>query len=275
MIDRRLSWKRGPRSLIEAMRYAVFGGGKRLRPALVYLGNRAFGGNPKDVDGAAAAVEMVHTYSLVHDDLPCMDDDDLRRGRPTLHVKYDEAIAVLAGDALHTEAFATIAALCPPRCSPAIARALAEAAGPAGMVGGQVLDLQAEGKRPAAARVERIHLGKTAALIAGSLEMGAVGAAASASERRLLRRYGLAVGLAFQVADDILDVTGDAATLGKTPGKDAEAGKMTFPAAVGLERSRARAAVLARRAEALGRRLGGPAAHLLAALPAFVTERSQ
>ncbi|HKE00903.1 MAG TPA: polyprenyl synthetase family protein, partial [Planctomycetota bacterium] len=147
VLDRRLPANREPRRLVEAMRYALFGGGKRLRPALVYLGCRAFGGHERDVDGAAAAVEMIHTYSLVHDDLPCMDDDDLRRGRPTLHVKWDEATAVLAADALHTEAFATLVALSRPPLVPRLVESLAGAAGLEGMVGGQVLDLAAEGKR--------------------------------------------------------------------------------------------------------------------------------
>jgi len=275
VLARRLADRPGTCRLGEAMRYAVFGGGKRLRPALVYLGCQAFGGDLRAADGAAAAVELVHTYSLVHDDLPCMDDDDLRRGRPTLHVKYDEATAVLGGDALHTEAFATIAALARPEHVGECVRILAEAAGLQGMVGGQVRDLDAEGAKPKAALVEQIHLGKTAALIAGSLELGAVAAGAPAAGRRLLRRYGLVVGLAFQVADDVLDVVGDAATLGKTPGKDAASGKMTYPAAVGLEQARAKARALSSQAARLAGRLGGPAEGLLRALPRFVTERTK
>jgi geranylgeranyl pyrophosphate synthase len=275
VLDRRLRPGRGPGKLVNAMRYALFGGGKRLRPALVYLGCEAFGGDPRAVDGAAAAVEMIHTYSLVHDDLPCMDDDDLRRGRPTLHVKFDEATAVLAGDALHTEAFATLAELSEASLAPALVRTLAFAAGLEGMVGGQILDLAAEGRRPSAPIVEAIHRGKSAALIAASLEMGAIGARARAADLRRIREYGMIVGLAFQVADDVLDVVGDAATLGKTPGKDAKAGKMTYPAAVGLERSRARARELASRAVRLAESLGGPALPLLVALPTFVTDRSK
>lgn len=274
VLDRQLSVKREPRQLIEAMRYAVFGGGKRLRPGLVYLGCRAFGGDIRKVDGAAAAVEMIHTYSLVHDDLPCMDDDDLRRGRPTLHIQFNEALAVLAGDALHTEAFATIVEMTDPAIAPAIIQSLAAASGLGGMVGGQVLDLDAEGRKPRAAAVEKIHLGKTAALIAASLEMGAIAAGATARERRAIFEYGRKVGLAFQVADDVLDITSDAATLGKTPGKDVAAGKMTYPAAVGLERSRARARMLAVEAVAIAQKLRSPEEMLLLQLPRFVTERS-
>ncbi|MFN0205187.1 MAG: polyprenyl synthetase family protein [Planctomycetota bacterium] len=274
VLDRRLSKKRGPKQLIEAMRYAVFGGGKRLRPGLVYLGCLTFDGKETAVDGAAAAVEMIHTYSLVHDDLPCMDDDDLRRGRPTLHIQYDEAVAVLAGDALHTEAFATIVELSNVTIVPELIETLAIAAGPSGMVGGQMLDLDAEGEKPRGALVEQIHLGKTAALIAASLEMGAIGAGASPSERRIIRKYGYLIGLAFQVADDVLDVVGDAATLGKTPGKDVAAGKMTYPAAVGLVASRKRARALADEARALAKSVGGSQKELLMELPRFVTERT-
>lgn len=274
VLDRRLSPKREPQQLIEAMRYAIFGGGKRLRPGLVYLGCLTFDGKENTVDGAAAAVEMIHTYSLVHDDLPCMDDDDLRRGRPTVHIQYDEAAAVLAGDALHTEAFATIVALSDTKIAAELVETLAIAAGPSGMVGGQMLDLDAEGGKPKAALVEEIHRGKTAALIAASLEMGAIGAGASASQRRLISKYGFLIGLAFQVADDVLDVVGDAATLGKTPGKDVASGKMTYPAAVGLEASRKRARSLADEARSLARRLGGFQEKLLMELPRFVTERT-
>lgn len=274
VLDRRLSVKNAPPRLVEAMRYAIFGGGKRLRPGLVYLGCEAFGGDIRKVDGAAAAVEMIHTYSLVHDDLPCMDDDDLRRGRPTLHIKFNEALAVLAGDALHTEAFVTIAETTDRRAAAEIIATLASAAGLGGMVGGQVLDLEAEGKSPNASAVERIHLGKTAALIAASLEVGAIGAGASAVQRRAIRNFGREVGLAFQVADDVLDVTGDATTLGKTPGKDAAAGKMTYPAAVGLARSRARARELAENARRIAKRLRSPREMLLLQLPLFVTERT-
>jgi geranylgeranyl pyrophosphate synthase len=275
VLDERLRLDRGPSTLLRAMRYAVFGGGKRFRPALVYLGCRTFGGPLSRVDGAAAAVEMIHTYSLIHDDLPCMDDDDLRRGRPTLHVKFGEAMAVLAGDALHTEAFATIAEMSEVESCQVLTRILARAAGPSGMVGGQVLDLRAEGRPPRARRVEEIHLGKTAALIAAALEMGAAGAGASAADRARIRRFGRDVGLAFQVADDILDLTSDAATLGKTPGKDVVAGKMTYPAAIGLRKSRQRAGALAARAQRMAQDLPRDTRSLLRTLPLFVTRRSK
>ena len=256
------------------MRYAVFGGGKRFRPALVYLGCRAFDGRERDVDGAAAAVEMVHAYSMIHDDLPCMDDDDLRRGRPTVHVKFDEAMAVLAGDALQTEAFETIVDLSRAELARDLVRALARAAGTRGMVGGQVEDLDAEGREPDARVARRIHLGKTAALIAASLEMGAIGARANAARRKQIRDYGMLVGLAFQVADDVLDVVGDAAALGKTPGKDAAAGKTTYPAAIGVESARALADALARRARRKAGAIEGEGRRLLEALPEFVVRRT-
>lgn len=274
ILKKRLAASREPRRLSASMRYAVFGGGKRLRPGLVYLGCRAFGGDPESVDGAAAAVELIHTYSLVHDDLPCMDDDDLRRGRPTVHIKFDEAMAVLAGDALHTEAFAMIVEASNPKDVAAMVSTLAAAAGPAGMVGGQVLDLNAEGKTPREDLVRKIHLGKTASLIAASLELGAIGAGATQSQRKAIAEFGIEVGVAFQVADDVLDMTGDATTLGKTPGKDVAARKMTFPAAVGLNEARKTADRLARKAQQLARALRSPAEALLLELPCFVTERT-
>ncbi|MBI3818761.1 MAG: polyprenyl synthetase family protein [Planctomycetes bacterium] len=274
ILKKRLASGRRPKRLVDAMRYAVFGGGKRFRPGLVYLGCRAFGGDLRSVDGAAAAVEMIHTYSLVHDDLPCMDDDDLRRGRPTLHIQFDEAMAVLAGDALHTEAFATIVEMTRPEIAPEIIKVLASAAGLEGMVGGQVLDLDNERERPRASLVEKIHLGKTAALIAASLEMGAIGAGAGRADRRRIRDLGLLVGLAFQVTDDVLDVTGDAATLGKTPGKDMAAGKMTYPAAVGLARARARARELCDAARSSAKAIGTRERKLLLEVPLFVTDRT-
>lgn len=274
VLERRLNWRRGPASLVRAMRYAVFGGGKRLRPALVYLGCDTFGGSWKVADGAAAAVELIHTYSLVHDDLPCMDDDKLRRGRPTAHVRFGEAMAILAADALHTEAFATLAEESPREVAPDLVSILARAAGPSGMVGGQVLDLEGEGRPPKVLLVERIHLGKTAALIAASLELGATAAGAGPLDRRRIRAYGEDVGLAFQIADDILDETGDAVTLGKTPGKDTAARKMTFPAAVGLDRAKARAMVLAAKARRRAARLPRTTRALLQTLPTFVTIRT-
>lgn len=262
-----------PRRVHEAMRYAVFGGGKRLRPAVVRLVAAHFGGTEREAALCAAAVECVHTYSLVHDDLPCMDDDDLRRGRPTVHRAFGEDVAVLCGDALLTHAFALLART-GPLCGDLVG-VLSEAAGASGMVGGQDLDLEATRADPSAAdaeQVARIHELKTAVLIAASAEMGAIAARARPTERIAAQAYGLALGRCFQAVDDILDVTGDAATLGKTPGKDQAAGKATLVAALGLDGARLRARELAaearQRAEALGAVKGDLAydlvAHLLA-----------
>jgi farnesyl diphosphate synthase len=230
-----------PTRLHEAMRYAVMAGGKRIRPALVLAACRACGGPDAACAPALAAVELLHTYTLVHDDLPAMDDDDLRRGRPTVHKAYDEATAILVGDALQTLAFEVLAEL----GGPAVAE-LARAAGSRGVVGGQQDDLEAEG-RPVRgdaddrARLERIHRGKTAALIASSCRLGALAAGADPARIAALGTYGEAVGLAFQIADDILDCTAEAAVLGKTPGKDAASGKLTYVACYGLEAARAAA----------------------------------
>lgn len=246
-----------PRRVHEAMRYAVFGDGKRLRPAIARLVAAHFGGTEREAALVAAAVECVHTYSLVHDDLPCMDDDDLRRGRPTVHRVFGEDVAVLCGDALLTHAFALLARTGP--LAGELVGVLSDAAGAAGMVGGQDLDLESTRGTTApadAAEVARIHELKTAALIAASAEMGAIAARARATERLAARAYGLALGRCFQAIDDILDVTGDAATLGKTPGKDEAAGKATLVAALGLDGARQRAKELAaearRAAEGLG-----------------------
>jgi geranylgeranyl pyrophosphate synthase len=245
-----------PRPLPEAMHYAVFGGGKRLRPALVRLVCRAFGGRDADAAAPAAAVELVHAYSLVHDDLPCMDDDELRRGRPTVHVVYGEALAVLVGDALLTAAFEALAraetADAPARL--ACARTLAGAAGALGMVGGQALDL-AGGAEDLGA-VEDVHRRKTAALIAAAAELGALAAGAPAPERGRVREYGTSLGLLFQAVDDLLDVTSDARTLGKTPGKDAALERRTLVAVLGVEGARRRAEELARAARGAGEALG-------------------
>ncbi len=234
-----------PGSLHEAMRYAVFGGGKRLRPALVLGACEALGGRGEDALAAAVAFEMIHTYSLVHDDLPSMDDDDLRRGRPTCHKVFGEALALLAGDALLTQAFQVLSSW-PPGGERALEtiRILSSVAGSLGMVGGQVLDLEGEGKEADLESVRAIHERKTAAMIAGSLMAGGTAAGAPREVVELLERAGKALGLAFQIQDDVLDETADAGTLGKTPGKDRRSGKRTWPAAVGLEKSRARAAGL-------------------------------
>jgi len=227
-----------PARLHEAMRYAVFGEGKRVRPVLVRAASRAAGGEPEHVVEAACALERVHTYSLIHDDLPALDNDTLRRGRPTVHVAYDEPLAILAGDALLTEAFAVLGAF---PAGDAFAgrraeacRLVAVAIGSRGMVGGQAEDLEATGGLADAERLDRIHRAKTGALIGAAVELGALLAGTDGARRAAFAGFGERLGLLFQVADDILDVTGSAATLGKSPGKDAAAGKLTYPAVYGL-----------------------------------------
>ena len=237
-----------PARLHEAMRYSVFAGGKRLRPALVMLAGRTFGAVTADLLAGAAAVEMVHTYSLIHDDLPALDNDDLRRGQPTLHRRFDEATAILAGDALLTLGLTVLAehpeALAGELRAGAVAL-VGRAIGTGGMIGGQAEDLAAEsgwpaGPEAAAAALDRIHRGKTGALLTASLRLGGVYAAVSPAEDLILRDLGGTVGLLFQIRDDILDVEGSASALGKTPGKDAAASKLTYPALHGLDRSRER-----------------------------------
>jgi geranylgeranyl diphosphate synthase type II len=295
-----LNRREWPGSLKEAIEYSLMAGGKRMRPLLVLLANEVCGGQRADAIAPACAIEMIHTYSLIHDDLPSMDDDDFRRGRPTSHKVFGEALAILAGDGLLTLAFELMASVQsdPGRVSEST-RILALAAGGGGMVGGQVLDLEAErgpfgkaesgkpkaenqkagcepasravqnvnapadsaasssvtssltmesGKndpnRTAETRVEelsRIHKMKTGALIVAALELGAVSAGATEDSRTRLRRYGQCIGLAFQIADDLLDVMGEQTRLGKTPGRDADLGKLTYPALLGIEPSRARA----------------------------------
>ena len=231
-----------PARLHEAMRYAVFGGGKRVRPVLARAACRAAGGDAESILDAACALEMVHTYSLIHDDLPALDDDTLRRGRATVHVAFDEALAILAGDALLTEAFAVLGRF-PEGDAFAARRAgacrlVAEAIGSRGMVGGQVEDLAATGATPDGERLERIHSAKTGALLGAAVELGALLAGAVGAARAAFADFGRRLGLLFQIADDILDVTGSAASLGKSPGKDAAAGKLTYPAVYGLEAAR-------------------------------------
>ncbi|MDW5442940.1 polyprenyl synthetase family protein [Polaromonas sp. SM01] len=230
-----------PAGLGDAMRYAVLDGGKRLRPLLVLAACEAVDGNPAAALRVACAVELIHAYSLVHDDMPCMDNDILRRGKPTVHVKFGEAAALLAGDALQALAFelltpedgsvdaATQAALC---------RMLAQAAGYQGMAGGQAIDLASVGKALSSEQLHDMHSLKTGALLQASVMMGAACGAPSTAAKNALRDYGAAVGLAFQVVDDILDVTADSATLGKTAGKDAAQDKPTFVSLMGLSASR-------------------------------------
>jgi geranylgeranyl diphosphate synthase type II len=283
-----------PPSLLEAMRYSLLAPGKRLRPILVVMAAEACGGG--DPWPAACAVEMIHTYSLIHDDLPAMDDDDMRRGQPTCHKKFGEALAILAGDALLTMAFQVLAEGYPERTAAACCRELARAAGAAGMVGGQVDDLAWEQDRAATVRerssqplphdrgsveeLEQLHLRKTGALIRASLRLGALAAYAlrlhppPLDVLECLDGYGRCLGLAFQIVDDLLDVEGDAEQTGKRVGKDAARGKLTYPGLLGIAESR-------RRAERFGREAGeylkplGTNAELLLALVPFVLERDR
>ena len=326
-----------PANLKSAVEYSLMAGGKRLRPVLVLLANDVCGGQQKDAIPAACAIEMIHTYSLIHDDLPSMDDDDFRRGRPTSHKVYGEALAILAGDCLLTMAFETIAAawnsssVANGRQIAEQIRILASAAGGAGMVGGQVLDLEAErgafvasqnspqtaqnnenhgcetvapavdqevhsadfaaarsvpsptnsktvqnvSNQTAETRVvelSQIHKMKTGALIAGALELGAASAEADEHSRRQLRHYGHCIGLAFQIADDLLDVTGDQTKLGKKPGRDVDLGKLTYPGLLGIENSRAKAEQLVQEAcDAIA--VFGDRSRWLTELARFIVER--
>ena len=258
-----------PETIRKAMRYSIFAGGKRLRPVLVIAAAECCGGRGKSVLKTAAALEMIHTYSLIHDDLPAMDDDDLRRGKPTNHKVFGEAIAILAGDGLLTYAFeaaANNAASCglSARRTSQLVKIIAEGSGTRGMVGGQVADLEAEGRkngRGATKLLEYIHLHKTAALIIASLEAGAILAGASDKQARALRDYGRAIGLAFQIADDILDVVGDKKKLGKS-GSDRDNDKLTYASLYGIEAARKKAARLIADAHRLLKPFGEKAAVL-------------
>ncbi|MCP1374300.1 polyprenyl synthetase family protein [Dyella sp. Sa] len=234
-----------PAELHRAMRYAVLGGGKRLRPLLVYAAGHALGCNDPVLDAPACAVELIHAYSLVHDDLPAMDDDALRRGRPTCHIVFGEAMAILAGDALQALAFELLAkAPVDPATGMAMQRVLGRACGAEGMAGGQALDLSAVGRTLSLDELEHMHACKTGALIRASVQLGAMTAGADTATLDALDHYARAVGLAFQVRDDILDVEGESAVIGKTAGKDAAADKPTFPSILGLDASRTRLAQL-------------------------------
>ena len=266
-----------PQALHRAMRYAVLGGGKRLRPMLVYTTGAALGATPEQLDAAAAAVEVIHAYSLVHDDLPAMDDDDLRRGRPTCHIAFGEAMAILAGDALQALAFEILASdtamSVDAETRVAMLRELGTACGSHGMAGGQAFDLAAVGHVLSPAELERMHVHKTGALIRASVRLGAL-AANCRNEVLLsnLQRYGHCLGLAFQIRDDILDVEGDSATIGKTAGKDAANSKPTYPAILGMEASRSLLARLTQEAIDLVCSLPGGGGEL-AVLARFVAER--
>ena len=238
-----------PERLHAAMRYAALGGGKRIRPLLVYAAGRALGLDPHTLDGPAAAVEMIHAYSLVHDDLPAMDDDEMRRGRPTCHRTFDEATAILAGDAMQALAFHILASdpnlTCTPATRVAMIQALAQAAGSHGMAGGQAIDLAAVGRELTLPELENMHIHKTGALIRVSVRMAALCAEQAEEETRSkLDRYAECIGLAFQIRDDILDVEGDTETLGKTQGADIARNKPTFPSLLGLEEAKAHALAL-------------------------------
>ncbi len=260
-------------NLVEAMRWSLFAGGKRLRPALVYASGRAFGADDRSLAKTAAAVEMLHTYSLIHDDLPAMDDDDLRRGRETSHKKFGEATAILAGDALQALAFQTIAE--DDHLTPAVRLDLISGLGKAAacMVAGQHSDLEAEGKAIGLSELEVIHSNKTGALISFSLRAGALKAHASDDDIRAVTYYGETIGLLFQVVDDVLDVTQPTETLGKTAGKDAASAKSTYPSLMGLEASRKLAAGLCREAVSLLPE-SVDSGHALRAIPEYLLDRS-
>jgi geranylgeranyl diphosphate synthase, type II len=258
---------REPARLHEAMRYAALGEGKRIRPLLVYAAGTALAVGPDALDAPAAAVELIHAYSLVHDDLPAMDDDDLRRGRATTHRAFDEATAILAGDALQVLAFELLANAPMEGVDDAgrieMIRLLAHSSGTAGMAGGQAIDLAATGRRLPASKVEEMHALKTGALIRASVLIAcAARPGIGAAQRDALDRYGRAIGLCFQIVDDLLDVLGDPAVTGKLAGADALRGKPTYPAVAGVAAARARAAELAAEGVAALDGFGPEAAHL-------------
>jgi geranylgeranyl diphosphate synthase type II len=245
-LDRYADWDEDcPRVLQEAIRHSLLGAGKRLRPMLVLMAAEACGSQSDDALPAACAVEMVHTYSLIHDDLPAMDDDDLRRGRPSCHAKFGEAIAILAGDALLATAFEVMAGdISPPEVAAACCAALATAAGPTALVGGQVDDVNAEFKAGDLAQLESIHRRKTGAMFDVSLRIGGLIAGANAEQLSALDAYGKRLGMAFQIVDDVLDLRGDEVAMGKRLGKDSARGKLTYPSVLGLEESERRACQL-------------------------------
>jgi farnesyl diphosphate synthase len=252
-----------PPRLHQAMRYAC-DGGKRLRALLVYAAGETLGTDPARLDAPACAVELIHAYSLVHDDLPAMDDDDLRRGRPTVHKAYDEAMGILAGDALQTQAFDVIAHAETLDAAQRVRMLglLARASGSLGMVGGQVVDIESEGRALSLERLQSLHARKTGALIRASLQLGGVAARADARAAAALEQYGELIGLAFQIQDDVLDLTASTQTLGKTAGKDLAQQKSTFPALLGLDGARQRSAALFEQACAVVQGLPGGGAPL-------------
>lgn len=265
-----------PARLHEAMRYAVLGGGKRVRPLLVHAAGELTGASAPAVEAASAALEMIHVYSLVHDDMPAMDDDALRRGKPTVHIQYDEATALLVGDALQSQAFVALTAAgngLNDTQQAALVRELAVASGSLGMAGGQAIDLESVGRKLSRPELETMHRKKTGALLRASVRMGALaGATPDAEALAALDHYAAAVGLAFQVVDDILDVTADSATLGKTAGKDAQHDKPTYVSIIGLDASRELAAQLGRDAHGAIQPFG-PRGQRLAELADLVVNR--
>ena len=263
--------------LVHAMRYSSLGGGKRIRPFLVCASAKLFGVEEMRSLRVAAAVEMVHCYSLVHDDLPAMDDDDLRRGKPTCHIKYDEATAILAGDALLTKAFEVIAdeeTQFDPRIRTSLVAALAKSAGSAGMVGGQMFDLGAENAKLTLDEIIQLQRMKTGALIAASCELGAIMGQATDEEKFSLNQYSNDIGLAFQIIDDLLDITGNEVEVGKKIQKDAVAGKATFVSLMGLDAARQKAEELSLQAQDRIRLFGSEAAPLKALAEFIVNRRS-
>jgi geranylgeranyl diphosphate synthase, type II len=271
-----------PPLLIESIQYSLFGPGKRIRPALAILSCQAVGGKVTDALPAAGALELIHCFSLVHDDLPAMDDDDLRRGRPTNHKVYGEAVAILAGDAMNTMAFELLAArVSDPALGLKLVAELAAATGPVGMVGGQVLDTcypqeKASGAAPAAdlEKLQRIHRMKTGALITAACRMGAISGRVDDARLQIIDALGRSIGLAFQIVDDLLDVTASEAQLGKRAGKDAQIGKLTYPVLLGIEETRRHLAQQQEIAEKLSAKLG-PAAQPLALLAQSLAKRDR
>lgn len=266
-----------PTSIHKAMRHSVFAGGKRLRPILCMEAGRMVAGSlPEGIDELGAALEMLHTYSLIHDDLPALDNDDLRRGRPTCHKVFGEAIAILAGDALQTQAYEVLSRLkCSPEARVRIVEEIARGTGTVdGMIGGQVVDLEAEHTKPTPEMLEYIHRSKTAALITSSLVSGGLYGAATESQAARLRAFGMGIGLAFQIVDDVLDVTQTSEQLGKTAGKDTASEKATYPALFGIEASVRKADALVSSAfselETFGER-----AETLKELARFLVERKK
>jgi len=254
-----------PARLHEAMRYATLEGGKRVRPLLAFAAGEVSGAAPGRVEVAAAAVEMIHAYSLVHDDMPCMDDDVLRRGKPTVHVQYDQATALLVGDALQSLAFQLLSEhplADDPRLQLEMIKTLALAAGSRGMAGGQQIDLESTGKSLTVPELEVMHIHKTGALIRAAVLLGYSCGKVSETERQKLDKYAKAIGLAFQVIDDVLDYDGSTATLGKTAGKDSKQGKSTYVSAMGLPRAKEMAETLRAEAHAALAGLAAPARRL-------------